>query len=52
MRATVLTGMAETRVMISASNSRVQPLLARAQGTPIFLIPQVAQRTRGTRARR
>jgi hypothetical protein len=29
----VLTGIAETRLMISASNNRVKPLSGRAQGT-------------------
>ncbi len=50
IRATALTGMAGTMVMIIASNSKVKPLPGRAHGTPIFLTPHCAQRTRGTRA--
>ena len=42
--------MAETMVMTNASNSRVKPLSGRAHGTSTVLMPQVSQRTRGTRA--
>src|SRR6476646_8160754 len=51
-RATALTGIAETRLMTNASNSKVKPLSGRAQGTLSVLIPQRVQCTRGTRAYR
>ena len=47
-RATALTGIAETRLMTNASNSKVKPLSGRAQGTLSVLIPQRVQCTRGT----
>jgi hypothetical protein len=37
-------------VITIASNSRVKPLSGLAQGTLTCLMPQVSQRTRGTRA--
>jgi len=52
MRATALTGMAETIVITMASNSRVKPLSGRDQGTLMVRMPHLSQRTRGTRALR
>src|SRR5437868_3884622 len=40
MRATALTGMAETMVITIASNSKVKPLSDLAQGTLTCLMPQ------------
>ena len=45
IRATALTGIAETMVMSSASNSRVKPLSGLAHGTLGCLMPHRSQRT-------
>src|SRR5271166_623980 len=50
IRATALTGMAETIVITNASNNKVKPLSGRARGTLTVLMPHLSQRTRGTRA--
>ena len=47
---TALPGIAETKALTSASNSKVKPPPSRAHGTLIFLTPHLSQRARGTRA--